>query len=270
MRSPLIWFGGKGRVAHEIIRRMPDHKVYVEPFGGAAHVLAQKPRVAHEVYNDIDGEVVNFLLVAQAEPERLASACENLPYSRELHQRWKREPKPAGDFERAVRFFYLNRSTIAKGNAGHDSGWRHSVTPSGNPAKCYVNACKVIKTFANRMKGVQIEHLDFRQIIQKYDRPETLFYIDPPYIGKEHHYAGGFGERNHRDLANILNRIQGQALVSYYDHPMLADLYPGWRRQTFSSYKQVVNGNNCQSEELLLMNFQSEQLSLFENWDEVQ
>jgi DNA adenine methylase len=59
-RSPLIWFGGKGKVAHEIINRMPEHKVYVEPFGGAAHVLSQKPPASNEVYNDIDGELVKF------------------------------------------------------------------------------------------------------------------------------------------------------------------------------------------------------------------
>lgn len=107
-RSPLSWFGGKSKVAPEIIRRMPDHKVYVEPFGGAAHVIAQKPRVQHGVYNDIDGNLVNFLMVARRNPEKLAEACASIPYSRQLYEQWQKEDMPKDDFERAVRFFYLN------------------------------------------------------------------------------------------------------------------------------------------------------------------
>lgn len=91
VRSPLIWFGGKGKTAHHIIGRMPPHSCYVEPFGGAAHVIAQKKPVPSEVYNDIDGEVVNFLMVAISESERLQEACDNLPYSRLIYEKWKRE-----------------------------------------------------------------------------------------------------------------------------------------------------------------------------------
>src|SRR5690348_4377904 len=102
-RSPLIWFGGKSKVAHEIISRMPDHKVYAEPFGGAAHVIAQKPEAKTEVYNDIDGDLVNFLLVVREDPEKFIVAAESLPYSRQLYERWKSEGfNGLGDFDRAV------------------------------------------------------------------------------------------------------------------------------------------------------------------------
>jgi len=263
IRSPLIWFGGKSRLAPEIIRRMPPHKVYVEPFGGAAHVLVQKPRAPHEVFNDIDGELVNFLLVARDQPERLKEACESLPYSRELYERWKREPWPKDSFERAVRFFYMNRSAISGGNAHRSTGWSHGTKQSKNKAASYLRACELIPALAQRMQGVMIEHNDFRKIIRTYDGPDTLFYVDPPYFGREHHYAGGFTEQDHRDLAEMLNRIRGKAIVSYYEHPLLDELYPGWRREKIDAIKQVGNTGSRKAEEVLLMNYDC-QLSLFE------
>lgn len=265
VRSPLIWFGGKGKVAHRIIDLMPKHTCYVEPFGGAAHVIAQKSPITNEVYNDIDGEVVNFLLVARNESERLKKACESLPYSRALYEKWKREDPPEDDFEKAVRFFYINRSGIAKGNSDSafstDTGWRHSR--EHNTARTYQSACSIITEFAERMKNVMIDNRDFKEIFRVYDSPTTLFYVDPPYVGREKYYAGGFTEQDHRDLAEILNGIQGKAVLSYYDDPLVDELYPNWRRETFQSARQVVNGKNNIAEELLLMNFDNGQLTLF-------
>lgn len=265
VRSPLIWFGGKGKVAQHIINKMPHHNCYVELFGGAGHVIAQKPPITNEVYNDIDGEVVNFLLVARNETKRLITACESLPYSRELYEKWKRESRPNDDFERAVRFFYVNRSGIAKGNSqasfSTTTGWRHSK--EHNTARTYQSACQVIESFAERMKSVMIDNRDFRDVARVYDSPTTLFYVDPPYIGREKYYAGGFTEKDHRDLAEIMNHIQGKAIISYYEHPLLDELYSSWEKEKFKAVRQVVNGNNNLSEELLLMNYNIDQLSLF-------
>lgn len=264
VRSPLIWFGGKGKVAQHIIRRIPHHNCYVELFGGAAHVIAQKPHITNEVYNDIDGEVVNFLLMARAEPRRLKEACESLPYSRQLYEKWKREEMPRDDFERAVRFFYLNRSGIAKGNSKEaftTTGWRHSR--KHNTARTYQSACNLIESFAKRMSTVMIDNRDFREVARVYDSPTTLFYVDPPYIGREKCYAGGFTENDHRELAELLNNIQGKVILSYYEHPLLDELYSSWNKEKFKAVRQVVNGHNNAAEEMLLMNFENNQLTLF-------
>ncbi|MBA4535126.1 DNA adenine methylase [Brevibacillus halotolerans] len=264
-RSPLIWFGGKGISAGNIINYMPEHKKYVEPMCGALHVLSQKERVYHEVVNDIDSDLINFLLIARDHKEELAKACITLPYSRELYERWKREPLPKDEFERAVRFFYLNRSGISKGNApGAKPGWRHSTKSIQNPAVGYQSACSRIDEFAERLRGVMIEHGDFRTIIEKYDTPDTLFYVDPPYIGREKYYAGNFNETDHRDLAYMLNNIKGKAIVSYYDEPVLKELYKGWRREMFQSFRQVLHSSDAYAEELLLMNFDDGQMNIFD------
>ncbi|KKX53259.1 DNA adenine methylase [Brevibacillus borstelensis] len=263
-RSPFIWFGGKGVFARHIIQRMPEHKKYVEPLSGPLHVLSQKKRVYHEVANDIDGDLVNCLLIIRDQPEAFKKACETLPYSRQLYERWKRESLPSDPFERAVRYFYLNRSGISKGNNPTltKPGWRHSTSSGQNPAMGYQSACQIIEEFAERIRGVMIENDDFRTIIEKYDTPDTLFYVDPPYIGREKYYAGNFTEKDHRDLAHMLNGIKGKAVVSYYDDPLLRELYKGWRREKLESYKQVVNGGDSYAEELLLMNFDDGQITI--------
>jgi DNA adenine methylase len=265
-RSPLIWFGGKSKYAEYIINKFPAHKKYVEPFGGAAHVIAQKPRIPHDVYNDIDGNVVNFLMVVRADPERMEKACESIPYSRMLYEQWKREPLPEEPFERAVRWFYMNRSGISKGNAEEvaGTGWRHSTKSGQNPAGGYVSACKLFGSFAERMSGVMIEHADFKTIITKYDDADTLFYVDPPYVGREKYYAGGFTEQDHRDLSELLHNAKGKIILSYYADPLISELYEDWYTESFSAYKQVVGGDGLgtDAEELLLMNFEN-QLTLF-------
>ncbi|AGN35081.1 DNA adenine methylase [Bacillus paralicheniformis] len=267
-RSPLIWFGGKAKYTEHIINKMPAHKVYVEPFGGAAHVIAKKPKISHEVYNDIDGNVVNFLMQVRKDPKEMQKACESIPYSRALYEKWKAEDYPANDFDRAVRWFYMNRSGISKGNAENvpQTGWRHSTKSGQNPAGGYISACTTFQSFANRMKGVMIECQDFRTIIEKYDSSETLFYVDPPYVGREQFYAGGFTEQDHRDLARLLIKAKGKVVLSYYDNPLILDLYPNWERETFSAYKQVV-GRSVKgnwTEEMLLFNYKITQLSLFD------
>ncbi|WP_342355199.1 DNA adenine methylase [Paenibacillus polymyxa] len=267
VRSPLIWFGGKSKYANHLISCFPKHRIYVEPFGGAAHVLTQKPRSQHEVYNDIDGEVVNFLRVNQSVPEQLQAACENIPYSRQVYEEWKKEPLPADPFERAVRWFYMNRSAISRGNSEpvSQTGWRHSTVSSQNPAQGYVSACARLMDFAERFKGVMIEQADFRTVIQKYDHPNALFYVDAPYVGYEQFYAGKFTEEDHHDLARLLHQVRGKVVLSYYAHPLIDELYADFRREAYVAQKQVVGcaGQDVHTQELILTNFDQYQLTLF-------
>lgn len=261
MQTPLIWFGGKSKLADDIIRLMPQHKCYVEPFGGGASVIAAKAPVLYEVYNDIDGDVVNFIMVIREDADRFTRAVGSLPYSRKLYEQWKKEPWPEDDFERALRWFYLNRSGIAKGNADRTTGWRHS--PQINVARSFHNAAARVKEFSERMRYVQIECRGFREIIRVYDTPDTFFYVDPPYIGREDCYAGGFTEQDHRDLAGLLSNIKGQVIVSYYDDALLLELYDGWHRTELTGYVQSVGGTGPrQAQELLLMNYGAIQQTL--------
>lgn len=257
MRSPLIWFGGKSRMAKSIMEYFPAHKTYVEPFGGAAHVLVQKQPSKNEVYNDLNGDVVNFFMQVRADRKKFYEAVKSLPYARALYEEWRTQPLPDDPFERAVRWFYINRSGIVGAVKGMPGGWRHGVQHA--TARTYQSACELIEPLAERLGKVNIESKDYSVIIEKYDHPETFFYIDPPYRGREGRYAGGFNDEDHKKLANMLSNIKGKALISYYPDPLIDELYAGWNRVEFDSVaysKRVGAGEEKpKTTEILLMNY---------------
>lgn len=256
-RSNLIWFGGKGRMANTILDYFPEHKTFVDLFGGGANILVQKKRSLVDVYNDIDGEVVNYLTVLREEPERFYKAVESLPYSRQLYNEYRKSTVPLNPFERAVRWFYINRSGMPGSHRGKTGGWKHGV--QHNTVGSYRSACKMIGPMANRLKNVMIEHLDFREVFAKYDHPETFFYIDPPYMGRERRYAGNFSYQDHVELANMIKNMKGKALISYYPDELVFALYSGFNIIDFKSKaystKVAFGQDKPETTELLIMNY---------------
>lgn len=115
-----------------------------------------------------------------------------------------------------------------------------------------------------------VERLDFREFIPKYYGPNVAWYVDPPYVDREKYYALTEKDRRdpeklHRDLAALLKNVKGKVILSYYPDPLINELYGDWYRETFNAYKQVVGGDGLgrEAEELLLMNFDNGQLTLF-------
>lgn len=267
VHSPIRWFGGKFYLAKAIISLIPEsHKTYVEPFGGGGHVLTQKLPSEREIYNDIDMDVVNFLEVMKEDSDKLINSLETIPTSRYLLEKWKVEELPEDKFERAVRWFYLLRQRITPINNNLKSGWRAGKYK--NAAFDYQNAVKRIRDFDKRLRNVRIENRDFREIIEQYDSPETVFFIDPPYVDREHFYKGGFTQNDHIELAQILSSIQGKAIVTYYTDPLIEELYEGWIRYEEDSFvASVGSGERRREKEIIFCNYDItedvEQLSLF-------
>ncbi len=265
--SPIRWFGGKYYLAKAIISLIPDsHKIYCEPFGGGAHVLARKLPSEKEIYNDIDGDVVNFLEVMKQDKEKLINALITIPTSRYLLEKWRCEELPEDKFERAVRWFYLLRQRITPINNNLKSGWRSGKYK--NSAFDYQNAVLRINGFEERMRDVKIENKDFREIIETYDSKSTLMFVDPPYLDREHYYKGDFKKEDHIELAQYLNSIQGKAIVTYYTDPLIEDLYKGWVRYEEDSFVASVGSDERRREkEIIFCNFDinenEEQLNLF-------
>ncbi|MGN5650356.1 DNA adenine methylase [Bacillus sp. Brlt_9] len=261
VHSPIRWFGGKYYLAKDIIPLMPKHHCYVEPFGGGGHVLTQKEESKVEVWNDIDSSLINFLMTLRGRKEDLTKALETLPTSRFLTELWLKEPMPEDSFEKAVRWYYLLRQTIVPTN-NQKSGWRAGKIK--NTAFDFQNSIQRLNDFEKRIRRVMIECLDFRELIRKYDSPETFFFIDPPYVGREGMYKGGFEEKDHRELAELLRNIEGKALVSYYPDPLIEELYGDWRS---NSVKALVGCNVTKASlgqkkkvetELFLMNYEED------------
>lgn len=257
-QSPIRYFGGKSCLAPTLISLFPEHTRYVEVFGGAAHVLCQKDPSVEEIYNDIDNDLVNFFQQAKTNGFQLTRELQSLPTSRYLFETWKNEPFPTDGMEWAVRWFYLIRQRIHPSNATVKSGWRAGKVK--NLALDFQNAVKKIPSFSKRLRNVTLTNKDFREIITKYDSPSTLYFIDPPYVEREQYYKGGFSIDDHIELAQMLYFIQGKAIVTYYDHPLINELYENWNRIEMETYVGSgvvkVGGKRKKEKEIILMNYE--------------
>lgn len=264
------YIGSKGNLAEKIIGILPPHECFVEVFGGSGAILiTQKNPSPIEIYNDLSSDLVNFMLQVRDNLSALQWYLSFTPYSRELYERWLKEwkqgNKPANDMERAARWFFLQCGAI---NQEFGTGWRHSKVK--NMARDYYMHVDRLTEITRRMRNVQIEQKDFRELISIYDSEEVLFYLDPPYDFKASsasgtRYSFKFSEQDHRDLAVILSRIQGKAIVSYYPTPLVDSLYTGWNRINVDVMKGSggVDEENKKEKatELLLCNY--EPLPLF-------
>ena len=238
MRAPFGYYGGKAKLARRIVSLIPPHKIYVEVFGGAANVLFAKPPSAVEVYNDIYPEVVNFFRIVQdtkafAEFYRLVSLT---PFSREEMERCRAELGKGENVERAWRFFVA----VAQGFGGKTKAtWSYTVQTTSRQMAAvtarWLSKIERLPSVHARIMRVTIENSDFRDIIPKYDSPQTFFYLDPPHIPSTrispNVYPHELDSMSHRDLVSILLNIQGMAILSGYRHPIYEPLErAGWKR----------------------------------------
>jgi DNA adenine methylase len=224
VESPISWVGGKKNLRHQIIPLIPeDHTCYVEVFAGGAWVLFGKKRSEIEVLNDLDGELINFYLIAKRHPAEFARQTKQIVISRRFFGIMKRQTiDPLTDIERAVRFYYLLKTSFGARmgvfglSTDRKNKWR--------PATFRRNFQEV----ARRLDGVCIEALHYTDLIERYDRPWTLFYCDPPYVGCERMYSVAIQKTDHECLAGMLKSIKGRFILSYNDHPEIWRLYEGF------------------------------------------
>lgn len=237
-RRPLLrYHGGKWKLAPWILRHLPPHRVYVEPFGGGASVLLQKPRSYAEVYNDLDGEVVNLFKVARERGEELAQAVELTPFSR---VEFASAYEPDGDpLEQARRT--LVRSFMGFGSAGasgQTTGFRANSNRSGTiPAHDWMNYPDCLRMVIQRLRGVVIENRDAVQVMLTHDCDEAVHYVDPPYVHSTRQlrtrapaYKHEMDDEQHRVLAEQLAVLRGKVVVSGYRCPLYDHLFQGWQR----------------------------------------
>lgn len=261
-RPPLRYHGGKWRIAPWIIAQMPEHKAYVEVFGGAASVLLRKPRSTIEVYNDLDSQVFNFFRVLRdpAMRERLIELVDLTPFSRE---EFELGHLPCEDMVEAARRFAV-RTSMGHGTSSMDpsdsNGFRSCDIRAGKAyAREWAGIPAAIAAAADRFRGVTIENLDYRKLLPKFEEPDTLFYVDPPYPmstrqnnGKG--YVHEMSDHDHRQLAWLLKASKAKVMLSGYSCRLYDELYPEWRRQ---EKKTTANGQvgAVQRTEILWMNF---------------
>jgi len=249
-RPALRYYGGKWNLAPWIISHFPPHKNYVEPCGGAASVLLQKPRSPLETYNDLDGNVVNFFRVLRDKPDELIQKIRLTPWAREEYDFHRK--KSEIDTEKARRF-WVGCAMAISNMPFTASGMRVAKNADGMPGvpDCitYIDM-SYMESIALRLRGVQIENKPYTEIIEMYDHAENLIFFDPPYVhstrSAPNTYAFEWNDEQHKIAATYLRKCQSFVVVSGYACPLYADIYEshGWHRvdkesQTNSGGKRI-------------------------------
>lgn len=236
-RPVVRYHGGKWNLAPWIISYFPPHRIYVEPFGGAGSVLLQKPVAYAEIYNDIEGEIVNVFRVLRdrRSAKRLEELLRLTPFARdEWLEAYESSSNPIERARRMIIRAYMGFGSAAT-NPAHSTGFRASANRSGTtPAHDWANFPSAIGFFTQRLSKVCIENRPALQVIQSHDSVETLFYLDPPYVRaaraqrQREVYRHELSDDDHRDLARVLHSVKGMAVLSGYRCALYTKLFKGW------------------------------------------
>jgi|SRR5665213_287257 len=263
--SPLAYYGSKKRLSPHLIPLFPAHRCFVEVFGGSGALLFAKPVSRVEVLNDINGDLVHFYRTLRGpHGPILVRQLSLTPHSRTEHACCKRDASEAtGAVEKARRFCVcigMSYSGIYKD--------AYSTSKTKALARTWAKRVDRMPWAAERLRDVQIEALDFRRLIPKFDSPETLFYCDPPYLHSTRtanaqrkgcrKYTHEMTERDHENLLSVLLTIKGKVMLSGYSSRLYDDSLQGWRRWTKKVQCVSATTNNRPSidrEEIVWMNF---------------
>lgn len=212
---------------------------YCEPYGGSAAVLLNREPSPVETYNDVDGDLVNFFRILRDQPDELIRKIGLTPFSRE---EFEEAIEAAGHGEidpvERARHFFVRARQVRTGLAQTASSgrWANCLLTSragmAGAVSRWLGSVEGLSEVVQRLLRVQIENAPARNVIERYDSPETLFYCDPPYPhdSRSDHNAYGYemSDDDHRQLAARLHSAQGKVAISGYHGPLMDELYWDW------------------------------------------
>jgi len=236
-RSLLRYFGGKWAIAPWVLSHLPPHRIYVEPFGGAASILLRKPRSKVEVYNDLDEEIVGIFQTVQdpRQCQRLMRCLRRTPYSRRVFETaFQSSTDPIIRAQRAIvrayqsfhheALFNPKKTTFA--DAKHRSR-------SSCKAREWANYPRTLLAVSRRLQGVVIECRPAMDVIHVQDTPDTLFFVDPPYVPSTRTKSGyrhEMTEADHVALLEQLRQVKGMVVLAGYPSRLYDTLLSDWHR----------------------------------------
>jgi len=252
MKPPFTYFGGKTSIASQIVRLLPAHEHYLEPYAGSLAVLLEKRPSRLETVNDLDGDLMNFWQVLRDDPAGLERVCALTPHSRAEYEA-SYDLEGTEGLERARRTWV--RLTQGRGGSMRRTGWRYYVNPAGQ----YTSMPGYLEAYVGRMAAaaarlhaVSLERKPALDLIAQYGAHDgVLIYADPPYLssvrnrrtsrashGREYS-AEMLTDDSHRELAAELRGCRAAVVLSGYASPLYEDLYSGWDRVEIPTF----NGN---------------------------
>lgn len=229
-----------------IISHFPQHMVYVEPFGGGASVLLRKPAMPAECYNDLDGTVVNVFRVLRdpAGGAELRRRIELTPFAREeFDDCYQPSDDPIEMARKTIALSFMGHGTDSVTRSCR-TGFRAAMAGGRNdslPAQAWANYASAIPFFTRRLLGTCIEQRDAIEVIERYDAPATLFYVDPPYVistrsslsdgrGSTHGYRHELSDTDHSELLERMRALAGMVVISGYPCALYDEALEGWKR----------------------------------------
>lgn len=237
-RPALRYYGSKFQLAPWVINHFPGNfreLHYIEPYGGSAGVLLRKAPSFYETYNDLDGRIVTFFRVLRERARELIDSLRYTPYAREEYEfSLLAKVDPAEEELEIARLFFIEHWQGMTGSNSRE-GWKVQRNPNGrysSAPQSFTRAIGNLYRIADRLREVQIENINALDLIRRSDYPESLFYVDPPYLGETrsapNSYQYELTEADHRELSETLRGLSGYVLLSGYKSDLYAELYGAW------------------------------------------
>ena len=254
MNSFLAYLGGKSILSRQILPLLPEHECYIEVFAGAAWMLFRKEPSKIEIINDINSELTNLYRVIKLHLEEFVRFFKWVLIARDEFDRLKNErPETLTDIQRAVRYYYLIRNTFG----GKTTALNFSPTTTRPPR---INLLRIEEDLSEahlRLHRVFIENMNYSALIERYDRPHSFFYIDPPYYNHENDYGKGlFNKEDFVNLASLLADIKGKFIMSINNEPAIKKTFKDFRMMDVTTRYSAAAHSVKKVSELLIMNYE--------------
>ncbi|MEH2957803.1 DNA adenine methylase [Candidatus Merdisoma sp. JLR.KK006] len=260
--------GSKWSIAKWIIDFFPEHHSYLEPFFGSGAILFNKPRSHIETVNDLDGNVINLFEWIKRDPERLAHEIYYTPYSRQVYED-AFTLVPEDSLGKAVNFYIRLEMGHGYRTNGEKVGWKNDVQgrERAYAAQYWCELPERIMQATKRLRGVQIECRPAVELIERFNFPNVLIYLDPPYVLSTRHgkqYRCELDDKGQVELLDVALAHKGPLLISGYDNKLYNDRLQNWHREETTCCSQVCS----KKREVLWMNFEPQkQIELFDVLD---
>ncbi|MHB8772953.1 MAG: DNA adenine methylase [Syntrophales bacterium] len=254
MNSFLAYMGGKSLLAKKIVTKIPKHNCYCEVFAGAAWILFKKEESEVEIINDINTDLVTLYRVVKHPLEEFIRYLKWILVAREEFARFKKEnPESLTDIQRAVRFYYLLKTGFGSKMQNPTFG----IAASRQPRFNLLRVEEELSAVHLRLSRVYVENRSYQDIIPRFDREDTFFYIDPPYYGFEDYYGPGiFSREDFAKLRDLLASLQGKFILSINDAEEIRRLFRDYHIETVATSYTAGGAHKKKAvSELLIMNF---------------
>lgn len=254
--------GNKKKIAKEIQKHFPPHKIYIEPFFGAGGMFFNKPKAKYNIVNDLDSDVFNLFNVVMNQKEELKKGFNIMPIHTDLVKYWK-DNEETEPIKKALRFLFLSNFILnGRGSSlriGVNGGnFKDEIKFESDLNECFKYFKNTIlnnKCFSDFFSNISF-HTDGRN-----DEEKTLIYCDPPYLGTNDNYSNNFTEEQSKELFDTLEKTKCKFAMSEFDHPFILEQ----AKQRNLNVIIIGERQNLKNRrvEILVTNYENSQTTMF-------